>query len=81
MTAGFANIKSQLVTLTRVISVAYIRTEVSMDWVNRKSEIGIGDSGHPFQMFLHKRNRKMAGDNLLCAVLVTYVRLLHITSR
>ena len=59
MTAGFTNIKRQLVTLTRVISVAYIRMEVSTDWVKGKSEIGIGDSDHPFQMFLRKRSRKM----------------------
>lgn len=58
MTAAFSNIQSQLVTLTRAVS-GVVRLEASVDWVKRKSEIGIRDSDNPLQKFLCNRSREM----------------------
>ena len=58
MTAAFSNIQSQLVTLIRAVS-GVVRLEASVDWVKRKSEIGIRDSDNPLQKFLCNRSREM----------------------
>lgn len=36
-----------------------VRLEASVDWVKRKSEIGIRDSDNPLQKFLCNRSREM----------------------
>ena len=58
MTAAFSNIQSQLVTLTRAVA-GVVRLEASVDWVKRKSEIGIRDSDNSLQKFLCDRSREM----------------------
>lgn len=59
MTAGFGNIKSQLVTLSRAVSVVWLGWKPAWIKVKRKWELGIGDSDNPFQKFLCDRSREM----------------------